>query len=262
MYSEFVNEAVRKIKNDPNVVGLAIGGSWITNQIDNYSDIDLVLITDQLVSDDYSKMYDYASKLGPLLNAFIGEHVGEKRLLICMYDNPLMHVDIKFVTLDEFKKRVEDPVILWDRSGDLKRTIHSTKAIWPKLDYQWIEDRFWTWIHYAALKLGRGEYFEALDFVSFLRVTVIAPLLQIENGQLPRGLRKVEQNLKKTDLGHLKQTIPTYSPDSITNSLEVTIELYRDLRKRLYRDDVILRVVAEQKCVEYFLEVKKKTNGA
>jgi len=45
-----------------------------------------------------------------------------------------------------------------------------------------------------AGKIGRGEYFEALDFISWLRVSVISPLFQLKGGRLPRGLRKVEFN--------------------------------------------------------------------
>jgi hypothetical protein len=102
-----------------------------------------------------------------LLSAFTGEHVGEPRLLICLYDNPLLHVDIKFVTLEEFGTRVETPVILFDRNSQLKQVINQTTAIFPYPDFQWIEDRFWTWVHYAALKIGRGEYFEAIDFFGY-----------------------------------------------------------------------------------------------
>jgi len=115
MHNNFVKKVIEKVKVDPTIVGLAVGGSWINNQIDNFSDIDLVLITEQTVSDRFDKMYDYAKGFGNLLNAFTGEHVGEKRLLICMYDEPLVHVDIKFVILEELKQRVENPIILWDR---------------------------------------------------------------------------------------------------------------------------------------------------
>jgi hypothetical protein len=166
---EFAYHIVEKIKNNPEIIGLAVGGSWITEEMDEYSDLDLTLVTITKQSDNKQKMIDFASSFGILLNAFTGEHVGEPRVLICLYDNPFLHVDIKFVTVEEFKIRVEDPVILWEKNNVLTEIIESTKSEWPKLDFQWIEDRFWTWIHYAALKIGRGEYFEALDFLSYLR---------------------------------------------------------------------------------------------
>ena len=40
-----------------------------------------------------------AGTLGHLLHAFTGEHVGEPRLLICLYGPELLHVDLKFMDL-------------------------------------------------------------------------------------------------------------------------------------------------------------------
>ncbi|MEI7829008.1 MAG: aminoglycoside 6-adenylyltransferase [Prolixibacteraceae bacterium] len=258
MHRDFVEKVLEKVKTDPTIVGLAVGGSWINNQIDEFSDIDFLLITDQLVSDSTDKMVNYARGFGKLLNAFTGEHIGEKRLLICMYDDPLIHIDIKFVTREEFKSRVENPVILWDRDGSVQGLIESTVYFWPEVDYQWLEDRFWTWVHYVTLKIGRGENFEALDGLSFLRVNVLAPLLQIKNGQLPRGMRRIEKTFNENDLNDLKNTIPCYSPDSLIDSLTRTIEIYRDLRNRLFNNTIILRTDTETKCVQYFDAIMEK----
>lgn len=258
MHKEFVANVIEKVKKDPAIIGLAAGGSWIGNQIDEFSDIDLVLITEKVVSDNFDKMYHYAKSFGDLLNAFTGEHVGERRLLICMYDHPLIHVDIKFVVLEEFKERIENPVVLWDRDGSVEDVIKNTTASWPAINYQWLEDRFWTWIHYATLKLGRGEYFEALDFISFLRVTVLSPLMQINNGQLPRGLRKIEQTFDKNDLQALESTIAEYTPVSIFESLEKSIFIYKKLRDTLFKDNIITSSELEKRCLEYFYEIKKR----
>jgi hypothetical protein len=256
---EFAERIVERIKNNSDILGLAVGGSWITNQMDEYSDLDLVLVTKTKLSNDKRKMIDIASGFGNLLNAFTGEHVGEPRVLICMYDNPFLHVDIKFVTTEEFKERVEDPVILWEKDNMLTGIIKTTKSAWPNLDFQWIEDRFWTWIHYATLKIGRGEYFEALDFLSYLRVNVIKPLVQLKNGKLPRGLRKVELNLGGADLEKLKATVPKYEIHSIISALEKMIELYQELRKDLYPDLIELNERLREKTQEFLVETKKRT---
>jgi hypothetical protein len=255
---KFADQAVERISSNPEVLGLAVGGSWIGNEMDEYSDLDLVLITKANLSNDKGKMIDLASGLGDLLNAFTGEHVGEPRVLICLYDNPFLHVDIKFVTAEEFKRRVEDPVILWEKENILTEIIRTTKSEWPKIDFQWIEDRFWTWVHYATLKIGRGEYFEALEFLSYLRVHVIAPFLQLKNGQLPRGLRKVEWNLGGADLEKLQATVPEYEVNSILNSLEKMIELYLELSKNLYPDSIELNEKLREKTQEFLGETKKK----
>lgn len=258
---QFINQVVNRIKDDKNVIGLAVAGSFITDEIDEFSDVDLILVTVDNVANDPSRMEKYARSFGDYINGFTGEHVGERRVLICLYENPLLHVDIKFLTIDEFQNRIENPVIFFDRDGMLEKAISSTKAELPKLDFQWIEDRFWTWVHYATLKLGRGENFEALDFLSFVRTSVISPLLQIRNGKLPRGLRKVEMNFSKSDLDKLVSTVPSYKTDSLFLALDNTINLYLELQQTIFPATIKLRTNAKEKTLVYFHEIKRVRLG-
>ena len=160
----FAENTVKILQDDPFVIGLTVGGSWLSNEIDEFSDLDLTLVTREKIAGDQQKMLAYAGRFGNLLTGFTGEHVGEPRVLICLFDDPLLHVDIKFLTLDEFRQRVETPQILLDKGNQLKAILQETESIYPYAEYQWIEDRFWVWVHYALLKIGRGEYMEAFDF--------------------------------------------------------------------------------------------------
>lgn len=258
MQKEFVQTVIKKIEDDPHVLALAAAGSWITNELDEFSDVDLLLFTTEKLAGDKEKMLGYANRFGQLISAFTGEHVGEPRLLICLYDNPLLHVDIKFLTPQEFTSRIEDPVIVFERGNIISGMLKSSNAKWPYPDYQWIEDRFWTWVHYAALKLGRGEDFEALDFLSYIRSTVLAPLLQIKNRNLPRGLRKVESRLAATDLNALKSTIAGYDAAFLFTALENSVRLYQQLRDDLFDDKIQLHTEVEKKVILYLHEIKQK----
>ena len=252
---EFAERMIKILEADDSVIGLAAGGSWISNEIDEFSDIDTVLVTKENITGDKTKMLDYAKKFGDLLSGFTGEHVGEPRLLICLYNDPLLHVDIKFVTLEEFHSRVETPVILLDKEGQLKNALDNSTAKFPVPGYQWIEDRFWVWVHYGAGKIFRGEYFEAYDFFGALRMIVLGPLLHIKNGHLPRGVRKVETKLNPDDLNGLKLTIPNYDRQSLINSLKNSVTLYRKLRALLFDDTVVLRKKAEERVMKYLEEM-------
>jgi hypothetical protein len=256
--AEFANKAKTILEPDDNVIGLAVAGSWLTNEIDEFSDLDLILVTRQKVSGDKALMLEYAKRLGNLLSGFTGEHVGEPRVLICLYDNPLLHVDIKFLTIDEFDNRIETPLLLLDKGSQLKEVINHSSAKFPYPDFQWIEDRFWIWIHYALLKIGRGEYLEAYDFSGFLRMTVLGPLLHIKNGNLPRGVRKVEQTLKEEDFNDLKRTIPFYEKQSLLVSLRNSVLLYKQLRTALFDHKVHLQYETERKVMLYFDDIESK----
>lgn len=243
---------------DKDVIGLAAGGSFISGDMDEFSDLDLILVTKNKIAGNREQMISYAKLFGDFISGFTGEHVGEPRVLICLYDDPLLHVDIKFLVLSEFDQRVEDPVILFERDQELTKIITSTKAEWPATDFQWIEDRFWTWVHYFALKLGRGELLEAYDGLSFLRMVVLSPLAQIKNKKLPRGVRKVEVDLNPADLENLKITIAKYDFDSVFRALENAISMYRSLRRKIFPDNIIMQERAEKKSVSYLKEIKKR----
>lgn len=256
MQFKFADEAKAILKPDDNVIGLAVGGSWLTNEIDKYSDLDLILVTKYKVSDNKELMISYAKRLGDFLSGFTGEHVGEPRVLICLYDNPLLHVDIKFVTLEEFENRVENPKIILDKDGQLQSVLDDSVANFPLLDYQWIEDRFWTWIHYTLLKIGRGEYLEAFDFLGFLRMVVLGPLLHVKNGNLPRGVRKVETEIDSEDFNALKLTMPSYNRQALIDSLRSSVMLYKELRDKLFDDKVNFHTKTESSVMAYFKKIE------
>lgn len=251
LHQEFVYKAIDFFKKDSRILGLAVGGSWITNSMDEYSDIDLVIVVDPKYERKVSnERLVLAEKLGNLLVGFTGEHVGEPRLIICLYGPPLLHVDLKFVTLPDFANRVEDPAILWEREEILTKTMREKKAVYPLPNLQWIEDRFWVWVHYIALKIGRGELFEAIETLSFLRTTVLGPLALMKNGYLPRGMRYIERDAKE-ELPLLIQTLPSHDRESCGFALKHAIELYQRLREYQKTPELMLRNSAEEQAIIY-----------
>jgi len=255
MQKHFAKNISNIISRDDEVLGLAAAGSWITDELDEYSDLDLILVTKEKINSK-EKMMQYTVKFGKLLAAFTGEHVGEPRLLICLYEDPLIHVDIKFLIPEEFRNRVEDPVILFEREGLLSKTINEYPSAWPQPDPQWIEDRFWVWVHYMAVKIARGELLETLSSLDFLRVHVLSPLMHLNNKQNNRGLRKAETRLSVDQSEHLKRTIATYDAGSILTAVHAAIDSYLALRKEIFNGT--LRSDAETKSREYLNEVKKR----
>jgi predicted nucleotidyltransferase len=257
LHQNFISNTLEILKNDDRIEGIAIGGSYIYNSMDEYSDLDFVIVTkpeyfDQIMSE--RKMI--AGKLGQLLASFTGEHVGEPRLLICLYGPSLLHVDLKFVSLDDVQNRVENPAILWERNNKISDKFKLKEAKFPHPDLQWIEDRFWVWVHYGATKLGRKEIFEVVSLIDFLRKTVIGPLTLIKNNKLPRGVRKLEFDAP-CDLPNLIKTVPNYDFDSCTSAFRAIIDVYRNLREEIAEENLIIHSEAEKLSVEYLEDVIK-----
>src|SRR5262245_15902159 len=91
-----------RVQRHDGLIGLLAGGSFVTGGLDEFSDLDLVLVVDPPAWEAVlAERAAFAADCGPLLAAFTGEHVGEPRLLICLYGPPPVHVDLKFVLPDD-----------------------------------------------------------------------------------------------------------------------------------------------------------------
>ena len=88
------------------------------------------------------------------------------------------------------------------------------------------------------------EVFEVVDFISFLRVTVLGPLALVSAGARPAGVRKLER-LAPQYANQLRATVASYDPaarasagiaDSlirISIGLEDPEDLIEDLQKAI-----------------------------
>ena len=227
----FIERALAAVPGVDGVVGLAAGGSFIAGEIDEFSDLDLVLAVEPKAWPGIlGRRQAIAAALdSSFLAGFTGEHVGEPRLLVCLYGPPLLHVDLKFVSLDDVHERVEDPVILWERDGRLSAAYARAEARYPSADPAWIEARFWIWAHYIADKIERGEIFEALDGLTLLRSAALAPLAFLRADAQATGVRRVEDRLRAfaTDL---ERTVGGVGAAACAGALESAVELYTELR--------------------------------
>lgn len=256
LHRAFLRGAVEALRADPRIVGVAAGGSYLSDTMDEFSDLDLVVVTEP---DQYAAIMAersrIAASLGPLLAAFTGEHVGEPRLLICLYGPPLLHVDLKFVTAADLARRVEDPAVVWEREDRLRGALREGQAVYPSPDLGWIEERFWIWVHYGAGKIARGELFEAIDFISFLRVNVLGPLCLQRAGARPAGVRRIE-TAAPAYAESLKRTVASYDAGSCVRALRACVEIYRAVR--VVPADAAPSEGAERAVLEYLDEVERR----
>lgn len=218
-------------EGDSRLLAVIAAGSVADGTADEHSDLDLVLVcTGEGRHAVLGDAHDFARRAGPLLVAFTGEHVGEPRLLIALYGPEPRHVDLKFIGIGDLDARVEDGLVLWQRDGSVEQALARTTAKWPRTEPQWIEDRFWVWVHYAVSKIGRGELFEAVDALTMIRSAALAPLVTGGKVAKPAGVRRIEQ-ISPAHVTALEQTVAVPSHDDCLRALRATVELYRQLRE-------------------------------
>lgn len=227
-HRQFLLHLLRCLAVDERIVGVAAAGSFLSDRMDAYSDLDLVLAVAPGAALTAQERRAIAASAGPLLGAFSGVHVGEPRLLICLYQQPLLHVDLKFVAPEDAAQG--GAAVLWWREGGAAPPPGPAPDAAAGPDLDWIEARFWTWVHYGAARIGRGELFEALDFLSFLRTTVLGPLALGLHGAPPHGVRRVETVLPPPCLERLKATVVRCDAADCLRGLRAAAAWYRELR--------------------------------
>lgn len=230
IHAEFLDHARRVFATDPRIHSLLAGGSLVHGGLDAFSDLDLiVLVEEEAYADVMGERTGIAGRLGNLLSAFTGEHVGEPRLLICLYGPALLHVDLKFVTFSDLDRRIERPAILWSRNETVvAQRLARAGIAWPDRDPDWFEARAWIWLHYAAAKLGRGELFEAIGMLAFFREQVLGPMLHRRAGRPQRGVRRIEA--LPDGAGALRATMARAETASVRQAILASVGLYLDLR--------------------------------
>jgi hypothetical protein len=254
-HKELLQGIIEKLSAHSDLLGLAIGGSFVSDQMDQFSDLDLKVIADpgewETVREARKRI---AASVGPLVSAFTAEHVGVPQMLICMYGDMLIHVDLHFMVPEQLASIPEDPVVLWDRDGTLHHILSSSKPCPATVDWQWIEDRFWTWIHYTATRAARGELFETIRFLSFLLWTVLGPIAVEASGGRPHGLRRFEQ-IAGSYVEQMRSLVTSYDKDMAVHALFEFANIYRSFRKDHAPQSLMTNPKAEAAVVRYLEDV-------
>ena len=253
-HQQLLSDIIRIFSGDKRVNAIGASGSFASNQMDQYSDLDLVIAIEPAFIDEVmAERFKLVNAIPGYIEGFTGEHVGEPRLIIALYELPqsnpsLVHVDFKFVSLTDAAQRVDNTQVIWERSSLLSDIYASSEYGYPQPDCQWIEDRFWIWVHYGAGKIARGEYFEALEFLSFLRTVVLSPLALQQAGLTPSGVRTIEKRLPAF-AAELKQTVATAERDTLIPAFTACIAMYIGLREKTTAK---VNSRAQQLAISYF----------
>lgn len=230
-HATFLNRIRDAVASDERFRALLIGGSYVHGGLDEHSDLDFVIVVeDECYADVLSSRIDFAAALPGFLNAFTGEHVGEPRLLICLYGPPLLHIDLKFSLASDLDQQIERRAVLFARDpAEIEKRIEAAAVAWPNLPSGWFEARAWIWLHYAATKLARGELYEAIGMLGFFREQVLGPLLYRRAGKDQRGVRRLE-TLRLDEEGRLAATVARHDALSVRDAIKASVDIYLDLR--------------------------------
>jgi len=246
----FINKAIPVFKKDKRIVGVALGGDYARGTMDEYSDLEFIIAADPSTFNEVLKEKEkIAASIGTLLAAFPATHIHRPDLLICMYGDPVVHVDLYFYPLDKIGERMDDPVIQYEQGSLMSSEYAKTEARIPEPNLQWYEDRFWIWVHYIANKIARKELFDAIEGLSVLRQQALGPLILLKNGHPPLGVREIERNCPM-EIPRLVNTLASHDQKSCLKALKSATDLYIYLRG-FNVSQVDRREAAEKKALQF-----------
>lgn len=253
----FAQEAARQLEQQPFILGLALGGSFMEGRLDEFSDLDFhVVVADTHRDWPLEARIALFAPLGQLLCAYANGH--DSRVLISLYDCPplLLHVDWKWITLKEFEIRVENPSVLFEQENCLTEIMNRTNWAYPLPDWAAADPKFWTWMHYVLSKLGRGELLEAVDYLCEVRSSLVGPMVLHKNGFSPRRMRRAEQ-LPPAEWQLLQPSIVwQHSTRACFEAIVGMIELYCQTRQHLLPN--VETSPAQLACLRYVKYIQQK----
>jgi predicted nucleotidyltransferase len=230
-----VEAAVRAGLDNADVVAMALAGSFAQGNADELSDVDLRLyVADAAIDRTVRGIPALSASCGTVIALFTGEHVGAPALSIVLFED-LVHVDFDVLSSSGAAEHNRGlPVhVLWERDG-VSALLPGADATDVAGDLRWIEDRLWTWCWYIQSKILRGELYEALDGLQYVRDQVLFRLVAFERGTRPAGARRVEDALGDREEA-FAHTIPhAHAAGAALSALRAEIDLYLDLGSPLF----------------------------
>jgi hypothetical protein len=218
----------RNAMGEPNILGMLIGGSFASGEADVYSDLDMqIVVPDEAMEETSRELRRMAEAAAPVAAAFSAEHVGVPHMLIVLYED-LIHADFEPVAVSRLGARNAGLAahVLWERDGIISSVLPGTHEDDPEADLRWIEDRMWTWSWYIQTKVLRGELYEVLDGLQYVRDNVLFKLLAMGRGERPTGARRVEARIGEWS-DRFADTLPVLSRESMMEALRATMALYQ-----------------------------------
>jgi predicted nucleotidyltransferase len=225
---------------DDRFVGVLLGGSLAAGRADSFSDIDLYLfVRDDDFESVFAEREAIAHSIGPVLVRYLGDHMpGGQHQLIVWYEGPL-HVDLMFRKLSEATPqwKWKAALILKD-SGNAMTALKRESDLLPSPEFAWeqldtLNQKFWRWVAYTFGKILRGELWEALDNLAWIRNEALLVMLAWTQNAAFEGHRRLEAKLDDQLSALFDESLCSREPKSLHTALMAEIRIFRELRSRL-----------------------------
>ncbi|MFN7904219.1 MAG: hypothetical protein ACK5P5_03455 [Pseudobdellovibrionaceae bacterium] len=222
-------------RNEPGIIGSFISGSGAAGGMDFYSDLDLgfVCANNEAKEKIWSQRFDW--KLPTWFHRMDADHV--KPYFIIYLFEPHIHVDLCFYTMENLPSQLGGPCeVAFDHLDRLKSWSQEmgrsalTPADWSNIVHE--EERFWTWVHYAWMHVGRGEYYDIAADFEFMRKIPHNWHARLK-GSEKFITRRLEQTGELEFIESMRQCFPTPDRSSLKTALLSLIAVHNSQKVRV-----------------------------
>ena len=193
-----------------NRLTVAVGGSIGRLNVDEHSDVDIVVVTpnSELASAIRISIQDSLIRSGEIVTSFDNADVGLKYL-----SSTFVYVDRRVVKVDvAVWTRSDGPVpiggaVLRDGVGcayEIRIAAGQTD-----IEVHQAPIRLPGWASYVRARIARGELFEAAYALDAMRRRMLVPVILSRAGYPQVNYRRIEQRLSGADLDLLQATYPS-----------------------------------------------------
>ena len=224
---------------DERVLGLMLYGSLAQGEGDEFSDIDLNVVTDPPHHADLlAEAPVTAGSFGRLLYNFRGAS-DEPTQFYAYFDNHVK-LDLDFILpgqLDVYVERRSHRVFK-DVTGELAQAVEQSERLPERFvpdpaDLAALDAMLWIRCTDAANKTVRGELWRAHAVVEYLRKETLASLAACLDGLRPTGYRRIETRVSPEWLRGWEATVAQPTRESLLAALAALIDCYSRLRDAL-----------------------------
>lgn len=240
LQADLLRRVVELFHSDDRVEALVLGGSLARREGDEWSDVDVYVVTaDSDFDDVFAERHTAAAAVGRPVAQFTVPAAGSGSTdLIVLFDD-VVKLDLMYYRASEIQphRKWAHALVLKDVRGLMGEVRQKSSDIaltaLPDEQLLRLDQQFWVWCLFAFGKIRRGERWAALDALHEIRTAAVIPLLLAVAGQHDEGYRRLETKLGKGE-GPLARTVASLDADSQLAALRQEIDLFAAARRSLF----------------------------
>lgn len=231
---------VAACREDPRVAAAFLGGSYARDAADEYSDLDLGLITtDEAYDDFFASRESFLQQLGELLVLQNSSRRDPDILFFILAGG--VEGDLTLGRPSRFKRMHVGPYrTLLDKQGILAGAVFPPLARPHDEQVKTLRGLIsWFWhdlAHHFIASMARGQLWSAYGALEDMRgICVNLARLDANFGAEPEGYEKVEQAVPAERLAALEASCCPLEREAMLRAARVIVQLYQALAPRLAR---------------------------